>query len=68
MRIITSKAVSLQNLQDIFTDVELVSMSNITIPEFVIVDGEYLPIIELGGNCFDFVPFHEIHISKTIKR
>lgn len=68
MRIITSKAVSLQNLQDIFTDVELVSMSNITIPEFVIVDGEYLPIIELGENCFDFVPFHEIHISKTIKK
>lgn len=67
MNIIDHKAISVSKIQEIISGYDITPESKIIIPEFYLVDDEYLPVVELGGNCFDFIPCQAIQISKTVK-
>ena len=67
MMIIDHKAISVSKIQDIIHNEDLTSTSKVIVPELFLVQDEYLPIVELGGNCFNFIPCQAIQIPKTVK-
>ena len=67
MEVIDYKAIYLSKIQEIIPGYDITPESKIIIPESFLVEDEYLPIVELGGNCFDFLPCQAIQIPKTVK-
>jgi hypothetical protein len=41
--------------------------NRVSVPETITKNGKTFQIVKLGPNCFDFAPYSEIHLPKTVR-